>query len=207
MIARLTPSTTRTWPVFQGTIKADTLALGPVTLEDFIADLKVSTTTAEITSVDAGMLGGQVHLQGKIENGDKPAYSLEGDVKNVNPAELCRVMEQKCTGTSFDGDGKLELAGYTGKDLADSAKGTLHFDWKKGGISARTGTAAEGVSPVASRFDRWSGDAEIANGAITLKENQVLQGAHKGLVEASVTLGDPPRLTFGTTKTAALSKK
>jgi hypothetical protein len=207
VIARLTPSSTHAWPVFQGTIKADSLVLGPVTLGDFVADLKVSPASAEITSIDAGILGGQIHLQGKIENGDKPGYSLQGDTKKVNPAELCRVMGLKCTGASFDGDGKLELVGYAGKDLADSAKGTLHFDWKKGGISGRSGPSADSVPPVLTRFDRWSGDAEIANGALTLKENIVQQGARKGLVNASVSLGDEPRLIFATPKSAAAAKK
>jgi hypothetical protein len=175
VIARVSPSSTHAWPAFQGTVKADSLELGPVTLEDFVASLKVSTTSAEITSADAGMLGGQIHLTGKIESGGKPAYSLDGSVQKVTPADLCRVIELKCTGASFDGHGKLEMAGYTGKDLANSAKGTVHFDWRKGAISGRTGTSAESVPPMVARFDRWSGDAEIANGAVTLKENQVQQ--------------------------------
>jgi hypothetical protein len=207
VIARLTPSSTRTWPAFKGTMKADSLVLGPVTLENFVADLKVSSATAEIASADTGLLGGQIHLTGKIENGDKPAYSLEGDFQKINPAELCRVLELNCTGASLDGDGKLELAGYAGKDLANSAKGTLHFVWKKGRIGGRNGASAESVPPVVTRFDRWSGNAEIANGAVTLKENQVQQGTHKGLVNASVTLGEPPRVSFTMPKSVAAANK
>jgi hypothetical protein len=207
VIARLSPTSTHAWPAFQGTVKADSLELGPVTLEDFVASLRVSTTSAEITSADAGILGGQIHLTGKIESGAKPGYLLDGSVQKVNPADLCRVMELKCTGGSFDGDGKLEMAGYTGKDLANSAKGTVHFDWRKGAISGRTGTSAEGVPPMVARFDRWSGDAEIANDAVTLKENQVQQGARKGLVKASVSFGDPPKVSFTPPKSAIGVKK
>jgi hypothetical protein len=116
-------------------------------------------------------------------------------------------MELKCTGASFDGDGKLEMAGYTGKDLANSAKGTVHFDWRKGAISGRTGTSAESVPPMVARFDRWSGDAEIANDAVTLKENEVQQGARKGLVKASVSFGDPPKVSFTPPKSAIGVKK
>jgi hypothetical protein len=207
VIARLSPSSTHAWPAFQGTVKADSLELGPVILEDFVASLKVSTTSAEITSADAGIFGGQIHLTGKIESGDKPGYSLDGSVQKVNPADLCRVMELKCTGAVLDGEGKLEMAGYTGKDLANSAKGTVHFDWKKGAISGRTGASTESVPPVIARFDRWSGDAEIANGAVTLKENRVLQGARKGLVNASVSFGDPPKVSFAPPKSAIAVKK
>lgn len=207
VIARLTPFSKHAWPSFQGTVRADSLELGPVTLEDFVAGLKVSTTSAEFTTVDAGMLGGQIHLTGRIESGAKPGYSLDGSVKNVNPADLCRMMELKCSGASFDGDGKLEMAGYTGKDLANSAKGALHFDWKKGAIRGRTGASAESSPPILTRFESWSGNAEIANGAIILKENHVQLGARKGMVNASISLGDPPKVSFASPKGAAAVKK
>jgi hypothetical protein len=207
VIARLTPSSKHEWPAFQGTIKSDSLVLGPITLEDFVAEVKVSATTAEITSVDAGLLGGQIHLTGKIENGDKPAYSLEADIKKVNPAELCRVMDLKCAGASFDGKGKLELTGYTSKDLANSATGTLHFDWKKGVIIGRTGASAESIPPIVTRFESWIGEAEIANGVVILKENQVQQGLRKGTVNASISLSEPPRVSFAKPKNTAAAQK
>jgi hypothetical protein len=207
VISRLSPSSTHAWPSFQGTVKTDSLELGPVTLEEFSADLKVSTTSAELTNVDAGMLGGQIHLTGKVQGGDKPGYSLDGSVKKVNPVELCRVLELKCTGTSFDGDGKLKMTGYTGKDLASSAKGTVHFDWRKGAISGRSGPSTDSVPLNVKRFDRWSGDAEIANGAVTVKENQIQQGARTGMVDASVSFGEPPKVSFTSPKGAAAVKK
>ncbi len=36
VIARLTPSSAHTWPAFQGTLKADSLVLGPVTLQTLL---------------------------------------------------------------------------------------------------------------------------------------------------------------------------
>ncbi|MGA8739828.1 MAG: hypothetical protein WB561_01430, partial [Terracidiphilus sp.] len=207
VIARLTPSSTHTWPAFQGTVKADSLALGPVTLEDFAADVKVSAAEAEITSVDAGLLGGQIHVAGKVENGDKPAYSLEGQFQRVRAADLCQLLQLKCTGASFDGDGKMDLAGYAGADLASSAKGTLHFEWKKGAVTGRSGSPADATPPVLARFDLWSGDAEIAKNGMTLRDNQVQQGARKGTVNATVTFGEPPKVSFIQPKSAAAAKK
>jgi hypothetical protein len=202
MIARLTPTSTHTWPAFQGTLNADSLALGPVTLQEFKADVKVAVSTAEITSLDAGLLGGQIHVTGKLENGEKPSYSLEGQFENMNPADLCELLELKCTGASFDGNGKMELAGYAGKDLADSAKGTLHFDWKKGTVSE-----SEGVPAVLGRFDQFTGDAEIANGGMTLKENSVQQGSYKGTVSATISFGEPPTVVFVQPKNATSNRK
>ena len=61
-------------------------------------------------------------------------------------------------------------------DLAKSAKGTLHFDWKKGAIAPRIGPSTDAVPSLLGRFDHWTGDAEIADGGLTLKENHVQQG-------------------------------
>ena len=204
VIARLTPTSTHTWPAFQGTIKADSLVLGQVTLQDFKADVKVASTAAEITSLDAGLLGGEIHLAGKAVNSVKPAYSLEGNFEGINAPELCELLALKCTGTSLDGKGSVDLAGYTGKDLSDSAKGTLHFDWKKGTVS---GQPAQGVPAALARFEQFSGDAEIANGGATLKENSVQQGSHKGTVNAAVTFGEPPTVAFAQPKNTNSKKK
>ena len=207
VIARLTPSSKHVWPAFQGTVKADSLILGPVTLEDFAADVNVSATAAEIMGVDARLLGGSIHVTGKVENGDKPAYSFEGRIEKVSATELCALLELKCTGASFDGNGKVELAGFAGKDLVNSAKGRLDFDWRKGAITGRSGTSTEILPSAVTRFDHWTGEFEIANGAVTLKENQVQQGPRKETVNASITFGEPPKVSFGQLKNAAVAKK
>jgi hypothetical protein len=98
------------------------------------------------------------------------------------------------SGSWLDGSGEVELSGFTDKDLAASAKGAIHFDWRKGSV---TSVAADLEPPPAlAKFDRWTADAEIANGAITLKQNQVQHGPHKLSVSGSAAFGDPPTITF-----------
>jgi hypothetical protein len=207
VIQRLTPSSDHVWPGFQGTVKTDSLVMGPVILEDVTADVKVFPTNAELTTIEASVLGGQIHLTGSIANGDKPAYSLEGQFEQLNPADLCRLLELKCAGTRLDGNGKIELTGYSGKDLASSAKGTLHYDWKRGAITGRIGGTGSGAPPALAHFDSWSGDAEIANGAVTLGSNEIKSGARTGSVTGAITLGAPPRVSFGIAKPSSDQKK
>lgn len=205
VLTRLSSSAKHTWPAFQGTLKADSLVLGPVTLQSFAADVNVAADSAELTSVDAVLLGGQVHLTGKIESPDKPSYSLDGRFENVDSAALCSILSLKCTGSSFEGDGKLELAGYEGKDLAASAKGTLHFVWKKGSV---VHPSSPDATPAAlARFDTWTADVAIADGAVTLAGNQVQQGKHTASVMGQVTFADPPLVSFGPAKTPPPLKK
>jgi hypothetical protein len=151
-----------------------------------------------MTDFEAGLLGGKIHGNGTFElpgsAQGKPAYALEGQFEKLSPPEVGKLLGLRWTGGSFDGNGKIELSGFTGKDLAASAKGALHFEWQHG---------ASGLPPAAlARFDRWVADAEIANGAVTLKQNQVQHAGRNATVQATVTIADPPKATFAAEKPA-----
>ena len=194
LLARIRPATTPEWPEMEGTIQADALILGPTTFDHVTARLRVREKDTAMEAFDATLLGGKFHATGTMTPAEKPGYKLEGRFENVKAAELGKLLRMTCTGEGVDGDGQIELSGFTDQDLASSAKGSLHFDWRRGAISA----AGDTEPPAALvRFDRWTADAEIANGAVTLKENQVQRGARKASVEASAVFGEPPRVSFG----------
>jgi len=209
LIARLRSSnrtSTAAWPQLEGTVKADSLTLGPVSLRDASATLRILQDGAEITNLDAGLLGGRVHGSGTLHTAEtdqgKPAYTLEGRFEKLSPLAVGQLLGLRWWGGAFDANGKIDLAGLTDNDLAASAKGTLHFEWRHGAISAQGSGSPAGptVPPALLHFDRWTGDAEIGNGAITLKENQVIQDGRKRAVEAIVTLGNTPKAVFATHK-------
>jgi hypothetical protein len=206
VIARLSPSSLPPWPTFEGTVETDSLVLGPVTLHNVNATLRVSPTDAAFKSLYAELLGGQVHATGTLTKGEKPVYSLEAQFQQLSPPAVCQLFELKCTGASFEGNGKIELSGFTDKDLASSAKGQLHFDWKQGSIPGRTASSAAPLPPALVRFDHWSADADIDNGAVTLKQNQVQQGSRKSTVDSSIILGDPLKVTFAAPESDTASK-
>jgi hypothetical protein len=100
--------------------------------------------------------------------------------------------------------------------LAASAKGTLHFEWRHGSVAGPASQAnarhvpllhPEFIPPALTRFDRWTADADIANGTIKLKQNQVQQGSRKHAVEAAVTLGDPPVVAFPAPRETVAKKR
>ena len=223
LIARLTSSTAPVWPQLEGTVKADSLILGPVTLRDASASLRILQAGAEITGLDADLLGGRVHGSGILSTNTtergKPSYTLEGQFEKLSSGAVGKLLGMRWTGGDFDADGKIDLSGFTDKDLTGSATGTLHFDWRHGAIGAqgdaqRSGQmrvlaarsaalpAAALVPPALAHFDRWTADAEIVNGAITLKQNEVRQGIRKQAVEATATFGDPPKIDFTAPKEA-----
>jgi len=194
-------STAPAWPPLEGTVTADSLILGPVTLTDATATLRIVATGAEIRDLDADLLGGHVGGGGTLRTATeqgKPAYTLEGHFEKLKPAEVGQLMGMRWAGRTFDADGKIDLSGFTGKDLADSVKGTLHFDWQLGVVAAQESALSETVAvpPALAHFDRWTADADIADGTITLKQNQVQQGSHKRAVQGALTLGDQPTVSF-----------
>jgi hypothetical protein len=204
LIARFRPasaSNAPAWPRLEGSVKAESLVLGPVTLTDASAALRILATGAEITDLDADLLGGHVHGNGTLSTAAddaNPVYTLEGEFEKLSPAAVGQLLGLKWSGGVFQADGKIDLSGFTYSDLAASAKGTLHFEWRHGMASPQNGAlSTAGAVPAAlARFDCWTADADIANGTVTLKGNEVQQGARKRAVEGALTFGDPPKVSF-----------
>jgi hypothetical protein len=207
LIARFSPSApTPAWPELAGTVKAETLILGPVTLHDASATVRILATGAEIADLDAAVLGGRVHGAGSLHSAgrgqERPGYTFEGSFEKLSPAAVGQLVGQRWSGGMFNAGGKIDLTGFTGEDLAASAKGTMHFDWQHGAM-------AGGAVPAAlARFDRWSGDAEIGGGSAAVKESAAERGGRKQAVAGSVTLeaavpGSGARVSFEAAKAEA----
>ena len=204
LLARLSPSSPPAWPRVDGSLTADTLILGPVTMRDASATFRILPTGAEIASFDAGLLGGRVHSMGTLDNGEKPSYSLDASFSKVSGPALCQLLALRCRGGELQGSGKIQLSGYTGKDLASSAKGSLHFEWLHGAVIRNPKAPSP---PALARFDRWSADAVIANGELSLQPNQVQHGTRKATVEGTVTFGDPAKVAFPAPNRAQTAKR
>jgi len=205
LISRLSSkksSTGSPLPRGEGTAKAETLLLGPLTLHDATAALSLTDTGAEVTGFNATVLGGRVQGTGTIQaaggDHDKPAYTVEASFEKLKPEEVGELAGSRWRGGELNASGKVELSGFTGEDLASSAHGTLHLDWRHGSLAAE---GEAGTVPAAlAHFDRWTADAEIANGAITLKGNTVRLGPRNGIVDGTLAFGDPAKLTLATPK-------
>jgi AsmA family/AsmA-like C-terminal region len=214
LIDRLHPSTAPPWPHAQGTVTADSLDLGPVTLEKISAGLEIRPDGADLSSFSADLLGGRVQLTGTLDkpatDQDKPSYSFTGDFQDVDARSLGEFIGLRWMGSPVNGSGNVDLAGYTGADLAASAKGSLHIEARYGSIDSRTGAAARAQSDeepdgikapdALAHFDRLTADAAIADGAVTLGPNQFVSAGRKRSVAASVTLADPPDVSFEASK-------
>ncbi len=203
LIDRLRFSTPPTWPRLEGTVKAESLILGPVTLHEPAATIETLANGAKITAFDAALLGGRVQGTGTLHTAasaqDKPSYDFEGQFEKLSPQTVGELLGLRFSGGVFGGNGKIELAGYTGKDLAASANGTLHFAWQHGTVAASPGASL--LPPTLAHFDLWTADAGIANGLLRLKDNRVKRGARTVSIQATVTLALPPKSAVSAPKT------
>ena len=198
LIARIHPTAAPSWPSLEGTVKADSFLLGSLTLATATATVRIAENHVEILSLDAALLGGHLHAAGALRGAEdaqqKPSYSLTVQGDKLNPQAIGQLLGQHWSGGPFAANGKMDLSGYLGSELAASAKGTLHLDWQHGAV------ASVGTPAALARFDRWSADAEIANGAVTLKQNQVQRGAKTATVEATAPLAVPLKLAYSVPK-------
>jgi hypothetical protein len=213
LIDRLHPSTAPPWPELMGTVTADSLVLGPITLQGVSADLRVLHTGAEIANLDAGLSGGRIHVAGSLlkpaTDADKPAYTFEGGFQKLDVTSVGAMLGLRWAGAPLNGNGKIELSGYTAKDLAATAHGALHFECRRGAIGNQPSESSKaGPVPAAlARFDRWRGDASIENGAVTLGQNEIQYGSQKRGVEGTVTFGEPPKVSLTAAKEALAEKR
>jgi len=226
VLARLDPTAAPSWPELDGVVKANSLSMGAVTLGKPGITVAVHSDHAELSAIDADLLGGRVHATGSMQwsgaNRAKPTYSLEAQFHQLTPQALGKLLGESWSGGVWNAEGTLELNGFSGAELASSARGTFHFEWQHGAISdaaAETETvhkpgfraSAHWVAKVAVpaalvRFDDWSGDAAIANNAITLGTNQVVSGARMQAVTGTITLGEPAKMQFVMPGDAAVIK-
>ena len=194
LVARFTPTSAQVWPRVDGTVKADSLILGPVKLQNAVVSLRILPTGAEFTNIDARLFGGRIHVSGKLANGEKPKYGFEGTFAKLTGSALCELFSLQCIGGPIDGNGKVALSGFTEKDLMASATGALLFEWRHGAIRANPATQ---IPKSLTRFDRWNGDVTIANGEVTLKQSEVQHGLYGSDADATITFANPPVVKFG----------
>ena len=204
LIERLSPTTPPVWPRLTANLKANSLALGPVTLQNASITIQVQPDSAEITDANAGLLGGRLSAHGKVSTPQHPSYSFEGTFEKVASTDFCRLLALRCKGGPIDGSGKVSLSGFTDRDLAASADGTLHFDWKRGSIEAGS---TEDLPKALSRFDRWTFEAAVSKNGATVGKSQIEPGSRGSEVHPTLTFGDPPQVHFASASTSPDSPK
>lgn len=201
LIEKLHPEAAPPWPRLEGSVTADSLALGPATLEQPRAELRIEETGAEITHLEAGLLGGRLEGTGEFDraatNEDKPGYAFDCRLDGARAQAVGKLIGEAWSGGALNASGKIKLTGYTGADFESGATGKLHFEWRHGAATVKGDTGLERTAAAAlGHFDVWTADVTVGDGALTLGENQVKFAGRSQAVKGAITFGDPPTVSF-----------
>jgi len=188
LMDRMRASDRAKWPAIALSVQAESLALGPATLEKPVAEIRFEEGAAVVKHWEAGLLGGTAEGTGRIGwADDKPQYAFDGSFADLKAAALGAMLGGGWTGGPVSGSGEVRLSGRRMADLAASATGTVLFDWQRGAGLTVGNTAAP-------QFDDWSGTAAIAGGTVELGEN-LLRLKRKALVLAgTISFSGPVKL-------------
>lgn len=204
LLAQFTSSSPPAWPASDVSLNANTLLLGQVKLEKAALSVAIRPNAAEIKTFGATLFGGELQVTGTVTNGQKPSYALTGSLEKADPKRLCGYLELRCSGGPIGVSGKVNLTGFTAKDLGATAAGSLHLDWVRGAVQGRVALAAT-PSPIAkdvARFSRWTGDATIGSSSVTFEQSDLTQGRRTTKVPLVITFGEPPSVSFTESTTA-----
>jgi hypothetical protein len=201
LLERLKPNQQQPWPALEGSIKASGMTLNTVEFTEPRATLHLEGTTASVDDFDAQLLGGSLHLTGKYDyNAGKPAYSFEFQLKDAKPTEVGKLLGQSWSGQPGNASGAVSLSGFTGDELVKSAVGNVHFDWKRGAVTAPAGQLPTELEKSFAHIDTWSGEAVAGGGVVRLGANELVSDKMKTRIDATVTLTTPAKISFSTKK-------
>jgi hypothetical protein len=164
------------WPDLSGTVQIGALSTGKLVVHDAIATLDIGANSIKVRSLNGHVANGTLHLAGVVDaSGSEPEYQLDVQVTNAAPSALANLFGERWGSGVANFSGQLHLAGFDAQELAQSATGTLRWNWTKGGLAEE-----EEPLPVAAQpfvhFDQWTADAVIADSAIKITHSLLARG-------------------------------
>jgi hypothetical protein len=161
------------WPALSGTIQTADLSIGKLMVHDAVAGLDIEGRSMKIRSLNGHAGNGTLHLSGLLDaSASQPKYELEVEVTNASANALGSIFDERWGNGAVSLSAQLHLAGLDAGDLADSAAGTAHWNWTKGGFVP---------------FDQWSADALIGDNTIKITHSLLARGKDAIPVSGSIS--------------------
>lgn len=188
----------RPWPTLNGTLSATTLKLATLSIHNARGSLAIAGTQTQIESLDGESLGGSLHLNGSVDTTDtQPHYALNVELSRANAADIAALFHEKWGSGTMNATAHLDLSGYTGEKLSDSAQGNFHWDWFRGSLP---GAPEDAVS----HFDRWQASGAIADQQFTLDHGALFHSGEFVPVTGTISFARDLKLSIGNGNTAIL---
>lgn len=164
------------WPVWlrgEGTITADTLAVGRLEFSRVFGRLSIAERSITLESAEATLAAGRVRGSARGVFGAEPLYSVQADFDGVNLFTLSGLAvssRQCCTGRA-SGRLELEASGWKRDELLTSLKGVGSGSVRNAellSLDLPASFAREDAVPGRTRYLAASGDFSFANAHVWL---------------------------------------
>jgi hypothetical protein len=186
-------------------VQADSMVLGPISLQKMDLQLRSHRSEMQILGGSAQLLGGTAKGSGHIGwASGKPDYELDLTFAQINGNSLGTLLENGWSGGTLSGGGKISVAGTSPKELSGSADGKMHFDWQKAIIPA-SGEPMPGDFRSDLRLDRWQADANFSADKINLENNLASSGRQKLSAKGTVPFHGQATLTWTPAEAGSVS--
>jgi len=119
----------------QGRIRADRAMLKGLEFQHINAQAELRDRKLRLSDIRAETLGGKMRAEWSADfTGPEPLYSGSGTLERIALAQVAALMHDPWATGTGGGKFRLELAGWNAAELAQSAQGTLDFDWHNGAL-------------------------------------------------------------------------
>ncbi len=220
--SRVHPESSPAWPPMRLTLQANTFNMDRLTLAHLTVTAHRNPSdparSLRLDSLHATLFGGQLLATGTLAQSDAgPSFQLHLDARDLQPAPLSALWNASrptrqiaanqpasssqsgsfgFSGGKLSGTADLTTQGVTEKQWIASAAGSLRFDWTHGNLSSSTSIA----STAAGAFNRWTGQATLQAGRLTLGANTLTRRGHSETLAGTLPFGGPLQLSVSASK-------
>ena len=170
----------------QGRIRADHVVIKGLELQHVVAQAELRDRKLRLSDVRAETLGGKLRAEWSADfAGAAPVYSGSGTLERVALPQVAALTHDPWATGAASGRFKLELAGWSAAELAQSAQGALDFDWQNGTLQhvALNGDGA----PL--RLKRFTGHAVLRDRRLEFQRSSIETADSIYVVSGTASLG------------------
>lgn len=154
----------------QGRIRADHFVLNALELQHVVAQAELRDSKLRLSDLRAETLGGKLRAEWSADfSDDAPEYSGSGTLERVDLRQVAALTHDSWATGTASGSFKLELAGWSAAELAQSAEGALDFDWQNGAWQH----VALNAGSVSLRLKRFTGRAVLGDRRLEFQQSRI----------------------------------
>ena len=165
----------------QGRIRADRVTLSGLELQHVVARAELRNRTLRLSEVRAEALGGKLRGEWNADfSGKAPEYGGSGTLERIDLQQVAALTHDPWATGAASGSFKLELAGWNAAELAQSAEGSLDFDWQNGALQhvslagvLHPAGAAETQPGIPLRLKRFAGHALLRDRRLEFQQSKI----------------------------------